>query len=238
MLYCGVDIESVDRAQRLYQAGGIPLGLFSACERYNIKDYLSAIYAFTGKEAVLKSLGSGWFNTKIDPHDIRLIFNNEKIPVHVTLYNEALNTFRNRHCRYISLKYYFYDRNIIAVCVISKAEEKTIRSKIIAVHLIDSTIISIDRKQHYSLNKVGYLIDSVSPSDIGRSAVGVAVNELSLSCGFDYCDGHVESRSNEAPNWSIDCLDKSRCNREFAISITHNKNYACGMASSSEIAQG
>ncbi|MCF6362173.1 MAG: 4'-phosphopantetheinyl transferase superfamily protein [Gammaproteobacteria bacterium] len=238
MLYCGIDIESLDRAKRLYERGGIPLGLFAACERSNIKDYLSAIYAFTGKEAVLKSLGSGWFNTKIDPHDIRLAFNDKRIPVYVTLYNEALNVFRNRHCQHVSLKYYVHDRNIIAACVMSKVLEKPIKSSIIAVRLTDLAVISISRKKCHSFNKIKYSIATTSPSDIGRAAVNLAVSEIPLSCGFSYCGGHVKSKSNEAPNWNISCLDKSRCNREFAVSITHNKNYACGMALSSEIAQG
>ncbi len=229
MVSCGIDVEPLERISDLYHRGAMPLGLFSEKELKYMNSYISVAHAFVAKEAILKSLGAGWFNTNIDAHDIELGFGKGGVPGYVTFYGEAKLRVDKGGFNDYTLDFFYLGNDLLALFILSTLRNKSMKKSVVAVdraygktqYLCSRKIVKAQwpEEKHMSSAKI-----------LGKLAVNMAVCEVKNECLPSLESGQVRYDDFGVPVWvdtTSKCLSTTRID---AISITHDHNYACGVA--------
>ncbi len=228
MISCGIDVESLDRVNYLYRQGAMPLGLFSDIELRCINSDIIAAHAFVAKEAVLKSLGAGWFNTDVDAHDIELGFDVRMMPTCVTFHGAAKRKVDEGDFKSHTLDFFYFGRELLALFVLSGTQNNSMKKSVVVVDRIQLNMRDLCSNETLELQPADetYL---VSTKLLGKLAVKKAVCEITNKCRLS-ANGYVGHDSFGAPIWVESLSMGFPADKIDAVSITHNRNYACGAA--------
>jgi phosphopantetheinyl transferase (holo-ACP synthase) len=226
-VFCGIDIESFDRVKKLYGRGAMPLGLFTDSENRWIRSHLSAAYAFTAKEAILKAFGSGWFNTEIDAHDIELGFDAHGIPRLVNFTGEAKRR-RGDDESLLSLDFYRLGEGLLSVFTLLGPQCESMQTRIIALCRSSHQLHNLSTGEITPAHAV-WDGECTNTRVLGHRVIQFAVQSLCRESGALNDLGYVGYDESGAPQWiNSSKLDGSMF-KVAGISVTHDRNYICGI---------
>lgn len=235
---CGIDIENKDRVKRLLTSGAFPIYLFGRHELENIQqnDETSLCKLFTLKEAILKSLGFGWFNGPISWADIALRTVDNK-DIEIGLSDKIKEIFIKEEYRRIDVTHIEIDNNSIAeVLITDKGSGEIIRER---------AIIDIDgfEKKFSGINSAAFLDmpeEFLKMSNIrwcrgrvveflaGRVAAAQCVlnivKKFNKTTGIRFSDIKIANDSCGRP--VIENTEELKLPVVPVLSISHNKKYA------------
>lgn len=238
MLACGIDIERPERLRRLVAQNRLPLDIFTDQERRSLDAGADIGACFTAKEAMLKALGVGWFNSDIGPHDVELRTNLDGRPAEVILRGAARERMRYRGYTAIQHDTHHLDDHIVSIVILRGCAAIPVKSRLISLDRINGSVYELDAQYQAGIwgkeNTIRF-----SARRAGHVTALDAIHSVLHDLGtVATVPGDIEHDSLGCPRWSGQKnLNKER-SAHLAFSISHSRRYACSFAIAASYHQG
>lgn len=238
---CGIDIENKDRVKRLLSLGAFPVYLFERHELENIQnDETSLCKLFTLKEAILKSLGFGWFNGPISWADIALRIVDNK-DIEIGLSGKIKEIFVKEEYRKINITHIDIDDNIIAeVLITDKGSGEIIQERaIIDIDGFERKFRGIDSAAFLDMPEEflkmfnmrwrrGMAVEFLAGRVVAAQCVLNIVRRFNKTTGIRISDIRIVNDPCGRP--VIENAEELKLPVVPVLSISHNKKYAVSVA--------
>ncbi|MCP4265026.1 MAG: 4'-phosphopantetheinyl transferase superfamily protein [Candidatus Brocadiaceae bacterium] len=230
---CGVDIESTSRLENLLGRGLLPREIFSTFEwkKINSNNSLVGLY-FTIKEAMLKALGIGWLYGPVAGSDIEIRMNKDgqmELILHgiikAMFYQRGFRVIENSHCE--------YNGNFVAAIVLKNLDYSRTR-----YYQTITDVSKIKKKSNllmvFPCNEKQIRSEGAKASHLaGRLAVKQSIASLVKTLNDTLIENRlneIEIINDELGRPHISNTKNLMLPSNTAISISHTKQYAIGIA--------
>ena len=229
MLACGIDIERPERLCKMVARNQLPLDLFTEDERRDLDAGADIGACFTAKEATLKALGVGWFNSDIGPHDVELRVNRGR-PAEVILHGAARERMRRHGYTTIQHDTYRIGDHVISVVIFRCYETFPVISRLLGLDRINGVVYELCAP-HQAVIRANENTITSSARRAGHVTALDAIHRVLRELGTTTTYlGDIVHDSLGCPHWTgHKNLNKDR-SAQLAFSISHSRRYACSLA--------
>jgi phosphopantetheine--protein transferase-like protein len=229
---CGVDIESICRLEDIVRRSLFPKDVLLPREwEYIQSANLEVGLYFTIKEAMLKALGIGWLYGPAMGNDIEIQFNTEG-KFELILHGEIKKIFVQKGYHNIEINYLEYNRNFLASVILVKDKHTYISSQTIVD--VCQQPKGINPKKILRANEERVCCEGAMMRYVaGRLAVKQSIAFLIERINGESMENRIydiEIANDFLGRPFINNIKTLKHNSDVAISITHSKQYAVGLA--------